>query len=496
MVSAGGITHNGRGTVTNIPPIPESVVKQPQRGEYGFGDYVLWVAGIADSMPIWGTTPAGRDRLLRNFWHTEPILAGAVFTMAARYAAFEWDLDGPERMVDLYGFMLHAAQQGRGWNKLMMPVAIDYLTQDNGAFIEIIRADDSPTAPVITLNHLDAARCTRTGRLDIPVIYWDRWGTYHNLKWYQVIDITEMPSPVENMRGMQYCAVSRLLRAAQSMRDISVHKHEKLSGRFTKTVHLVGGVQTQTITDAILKHQAQADDQGLTRYVQPAVIGSLDPTATVSHAQIDLAALPENYNEMDALREYITILALAFGSDYQEFAPLMTRSGGSSGGGAAAETAHLKARGKGPSLFMQNFEYAFNYHGVFPKNVVFKFSGQDTGVDLDRTKLSMLRAEERAMRIKSGEISPEVARKMAVDSEDLDPKYLPDLENYVTPEEQAAKVAQEAAIARANAPVAPRAGAGGGAATSKPKVSQPAGGTARDGNMKSPRAPQMGRDGD
>lgn len=475
----------GRGAATNIEPIPDSVVREPLPGEYGFSDYVLWLASAADEIPQWGSSPAGRDRLLRNFWTTEPILAGAVFTIASRYTAFEWELTGPKRLVDMYSTMIHSSQQGKGWLKLMMPFVIDYLTQDNGAFMEVVRADNNdPTSPVVTLNHLDSNRCTRTGRLETPVLYMDRWGKFKLLRWYEVIEMTEMPSPVETMRGMQYCAVSRALRAAQTARDISIHNHEKLSGRFTKAIHLVGGVQTKTVNDAIAVHRAENRAQGLTHYSQPVVIGSLDPTASVSHELIELASLPEGFDEESQLKQYIIILALAFGVDYQEFAPMMSRGGGGGGSAGGAETMHLKARGKGPTLFMQNMEHAFNFHGVFPKNVGFKYSGQDTGEDLDDVKLALLRAEERAMRIKSGELTPEVARQIAVDCGDLDERFLAELKAA----DELAKQEQQEMFQQG---IAAKTGAGAGGDADEKK--RGGGATAKDGNMQSPQAPQRDR---
>lgn len=407
----------------NIEPNSKgSVVKEPLHGEYGFGaDVVLSVASMADEIPAWGLMPAMRDRMLRSFWPTESNLASAIYTTVSRYAGFGWQLDGPSRMVSIYEKLLHSAEFGEGWQQFISKLLLDLFTQDNGAFIEIVRERDSPTSPVVSINHLDANQCIRTGVRHEPVIFYDRYGVPHLMKWYQCVPLAEFPSPIEVMRGMQYCAVTRMLRAAQIMRDVAIYKHEKISGRFVKALWLVGGIQTKTIEDAMTKHGVAADNSGLARYIQPVVIGSLDPTAKVSAEKIELASLPDGFDEDKFMRWYINQIALAFGSDYQEYAPL---PGGGLGSGAQAETLHLKSRGKGPRLFMSMLEHIFNWQGILPTNVAFTYGDQDVAEDMERTRLRLLRAEERATRIKSGELTPEVARQIAVDVGDLDEGYL------------------------------------------------------------------------
>lgn len=402
--------------------VTKSVVKEPSNGVVPAGDYVIYMASVADAMPAWGSSPASRDIELRKFWPTEPILASALYSTVSRYVAFDWHLNGPKRMVDMYTKILYASEHGQGWAALMTKVLLDFFTQDNGAFIEVVRTDDSPTSPVVGLNHLDANQCARTGRRDAPVVYRDREGVLHELKWYQVIPLTEFPSPIEKMRGMQYCAITRLLRAAQVLRDILVYKSEKLSGRFNRAIYLVSGVQKRSIDDAIAIRSKQDTDMGLTHYVQPVVIASLDPTATVSVATINLASLPDGFDEEVANRWYVNQLSLAFGGDYQDYAPL---PGGNLGTSQQSETLHRKSRGKGPKLYMGIMLEMFNYHGLLPSSLELEFGDQDLTEDTEKVEIGQKRALERKLRIESGELTPQVARLIAVEDGDLDEKYIP-----------------------------------------------------------------------
>lgn len=384
---------------------------------------VAQFAESADTIPQWGFQPGARDRALRAFWPNEPFFASALYDTIARYAAFGWTLEGGPRTVAAMQTILHTAEHGEGWIPLIHKVLIDLYTQDNGAFIEVVRADSTPNSPVVELNHLDSGRCVRTGFWDYPVIYYDIQGRGHRLASHQVVPLAEFPSSNENMRGVQYCALTRCLRAAQIMREIQVYNREKVSGRFTKRIFLVGGMSTRMIEDAVRQHQAAADAAGQLRFIQPVVLGTLDPTAQVSLATLDLANLPDNFNEEVFMHWYVTQLAMAFGSDYQDFAPLPGRAGAaSSGAGAAAQQA--RTRGKGPQMFMRTLEQAFNFHGIMPRNVTFKFGEQDNAAALETILLGKEYALYLQVLVEAGIVTDQVARQMLSDKGFLDPMYL------------------------------------------------------------------------
>ena len=123
---------------------------------------------------------------------------------------------------------------------------------------------------------------------------------------------------------------------------------------------------------------------------------------------------------------YITTMALAFGRDYQDFAPL---PGGNLGTSNQSEILHEKSKGKGPSLFMEILTYAMNYRGIVPFPVAkFLFKELDLADAFNAQKTKRLKAETRNTMIKSGEITPEAARLMAIEEGDYDKKYLPVIE--------------------------------------------------------------------
>ena len=389
------------------------VQPEPNQGDSGIGlSLVMGLATVADGFTPWGRDPRKRDRELAEFWPTEPVLASAVYSLAIRNAAFSWTLEGPPQTVEHIQNMLAMADLGAGWQSFTSKLSIDVMTQDNGGFIEPIRERDEPDAPVIGVAHLDASRCVRTGNAETPVIYQDTRGAFHRLQRHQVIPIVELPSPVETMRGMQLCAVSRVLRAAQYLKDIGVYQREKVAGNNPNAIHLVSGIPSKMITDGMLQHKDTQAAKGMQRFIIPLVLASLDPSATISHEQIDLKTLPDGFDIDDAMRWYINQLALGFGVDYQDFAPLPGRGIGSS---TEALVLHMKSRGKGPGFWMKLLEYTFNFHGLIPQNTTFSYDEQDVEADLEEAELGKILADTIDVLVQSAVLDPQAGRQLLLD---------------------------------------------------------------------------------
>lgn len=426
---------------------------------------ILQLATVADEAPSWWS-PA-RDTYLDKFWPTEPFLSGAIFSIASRNASFRYELTGPREQVVWSQRLLAQADFGSGWQPFIMKVTLDLLTSGNGAFIELVRPArmrtktgtydaikvldedtetyiwqaydrstgklrphseliqgfkviDSPLDLPIGIAHLDSHRVTRTGDPTFPVIYQDLKGKQHKLAAHQVITMEEMPSPREEWHGVQHSLVDRCLRLSQTLRDMLIYKHEKVSGRFAGAIHLTN-IDPEIIQDAIEQSKTHADEKGLIRYMQPIIAATLDPNATPSVQTLELASLPNNFDEETAMRWYIAGLALAAGVDYGFLAPL---PGNRLGTATQAETQERQAKGKSSRLFLNTLAYKFNFSGILPRNVTLRFAVPDPYEESERDRALARRVRARATQIKSGEITPEIATQIGADRGDIDPKYL------------------------------------------------------------------------
>lgn len=395
--------------------------------------FTIGMASSADSITQWGRDTARRDQQLRDFWPTESYLAGAVANVSFRNAAFDWSIKHPSPLVaKAVENMLKRAMAGDsfGWNNFINKFSQDLYTQDNGAFIEVIREPGADAnskftgarAPVVGVAHLDSGQCVRTGNAEYPVIYTDRVGERHKLAWYEVIPFSEFPSAIEKMNGVGYCAVTRALRLAQIMRSVLLFKDEEVSGTNTKKIQIVGGVGRTQIEDAVKRTLENASNGGRQRYVEHAVLASLDPEKPVSVATVDLAGLPEDFNFDTEMQWYIAGLALDFGVDYQDFAPL---TGGGIGSGDQSNMLNRKSSGKGPRNWMDSLVNSFTFYGVLPRGAEMIFNDKNEQEEMERQKVRTGAIEEAAIAVNSKILTPEAALKSLVrrgiyEQEDLD----------------------------------------------------------------------------
>lgn len=419
-------TGNGRGVPT--------VVDRPTLYGPNGSVILLGIANVADELPPWGLPHLyQRDKLLREFWPQESMLAGAVGQVTGKYAGFGYTLEGPLRQIHYYQNMLQACEHGEGWIALNQKLALDYLVCDNGCFGEIIRQEPGgPTDVAVQLNHLDSTRCWRTGNWLKPVIYRDLANDYHELNYWEVFGLTELPSAVEEHKGIQVSAVSRVFAAAQEMRDIGTYNREKLSGLDPKALHLVAGIGQSSIEDAMKLARTDATNRGRTRYVPPVIANSIEPLARISHEVIEFASLPEGFDRDQFMRWYIDFLAICLGQDPQDFAPL---PGGNLGTAQQSQVLAQKGRGKGSALWMKKMEVMLNRTGgVIPRTVKFSYGQQDSAEDELRTMLQWRRAQMYKLYWEIG-TDPRVLRQMMRDNGDLRPEYLELIgETDITPE--------------------------------------------------------------
>ena len=436
-----------------LAALGRSVIAPREDVQRASSDMFSWFhLGLAaqDGFVPWGGNTQLRDKQLRDFITEEHFFASALGIIAARNAALTWQITGDEATAEASAELINDANHGEGWESFVVELSNDLLTQDKGAFVEFVRAANSPEAAVIGINALDAQRCFLTGNPETPVIYEDRNGELHKMPWYTVVHMLEMPTSKTPADGgyffrLQYSALTRVLGAAQILKSITQYRSEKVGGRFMRAIHLLSGVDAKAVQDAIARENVNADNAGAVRYMAPAMVGNVDPQATVSHETIELASLPDGFSEVEAVTTYITILAMGFLTDYQEFAPLAS---GNLGTSAQSEVLHQKSRGKGVGLFKKLLERLMNLRGALPANVTFEFTEDDIEADKQIADTELVRAETRKVRIESGEIDALAARQLALDSGDLTVEEFEalnkrEVEEAAAEEEEAADAAEE-----------------------------------------------------
>jgi hypothetical protein len=248
-----------------------------------------------------------------------------------------------ESLIELSDF-------GQGWNVSYGKGILDFLSQDNGCFWEIIGPGD-PTGPIIGLplgiNHLDSGRVTRTRTPEYPIVYEDLKGQKYKLHYTRVIEMASMPSADLRMNGVGFCGVSRAINTAQHLVDISTFEQEKLGSRPARALLVGSKIPTKDLALAFHMAAQQMDNESLSRFAKSVFIGN--PTQDINVDMIDLASLPDGFDKDASIKLGMACIALAFGVDLRELWPA-TITGATK---ADASIQHMKARGKAIGEILQ-----------------------------------------------------------------------------------------------------------------------------------------------
>ena len=154
----------------------DGYVDDPRAGVINF-IVLYWgaeVAGLPPTPPeYWSFT---RDFVLRSTILQESMWGDAVGIAVTKMASMSWSVesDVPQRAKRAQDMFVRSLTV-----KYLSKHLQDYLCTDNGTFTEIVRATKGAGSRIIGLVHLDSVRCTRTGDIDIPVIYRDKQSREH-----------------------------------------------------------------------------------------------------------------------------------------------------------------------------------------------------------------------------------------------------------------------------------------------------------------------------
>lgn len=410
--------------------------REPLGGAVGlFG----WLAGSGAIVPGWWST--ARDARLRALWKEEDHLAGTVVTLREMMTAVPFSVQPRDRSVRSHvaqaerftDILLSASESrsslaDRGWDSCYGAFIQDYHTQDNGAFwaIEGPGKPDGPlTGEPTKLIHLDSYRCQRTRSREFPVIYQDDDGRRYKLHHTRVIVMTGAADASQEMLGVGLCSVSRAIYTAQHLKDIATYKMEKLGSRPRRAIMFIPGAGNQdvkAIEGVLNQADVMMNNAGLARYAPVPIVGL---RAGADQPQLlDLASLPDGFNELESTQLGMAVLALAFGVDSRQLAFALGVSGVTK---ADAEVQHAKMRGKGPGYILQATERRLNAK-FLPPHLTLKFDYQDDEQDDQVAKIRERRAVRRQIDLGTSAINLRVAREQMLEDGDLNQSQFEQLE--------------------------------------------------------------------
>ena len=194
-----------------------SVQVLPDAQRDGGAPAFFWETARGPILPAWGTRE--RERALRVWYRNQynTLIQGAFAGLTKRWAATPWEISGPRRATKTFQDMFRAADFGRGWSSFVQKMALDFLRQDGGAYVEVIAPGNpmkAPTGPTMALANLDSLRCMPTGDPEYPAVYYNRQGAMHLLHRARVIHLVDMPDSDERNPGYGLSTLSRAIALA------------------------------------------------------------------------------------------------------------------------------------------------------------------------------------------------------------------------------------------------------------------------------------------
>jgi hypothetical protein len=226
----------------------------------------------------------------------------------------------------------------------------------------------------------------------------------------------DQPSPRAELFGVGECAASRAYHTIAAVAAMRQLMYENLTGGGANKLVFLQGIADPTLQAILKSGQADAQARGLVYYLGT-ILGAIPSDTPISSVEIRLKELLTNFDPKQVTDDAYLIYANAIGVPVQSIQPL---SGQGLGTGTQTVVLDDAASGQGAlPAFLKWWEQTVSDR-VLPKTTELSFNDENDLRDQKlRAEVQKLRADTRAVQIGDGEISPAMARQIAVDSEDL-----------------------------------------------------------------------------
>lgn len=417
-----GNTHNGGNiTAEKARPFPLQA-RQTDHPEFNTPGAGLWAMGqilvgagvMRQEVAEWNYYNLTRDRYLRRFSRVQPHFSGALYSMNARLRALRLEVKEGGRNQQSYAReVIQDCEYGGGHRRLLGKWQVDYHTQENGAFVQLV-GGGNPLRPIKGkllypyMLHMDSQCCWRTFDNEFPVVYVNPLNySFHRIHHTRVIMSVNFEQPDELARGQGFCALSRALSYVQYMRDVMTYKSEKVSGRFTRAIITGSGINAFDIGQTLQAAEENDTTKGFVVYKGIPILARASGEG-VKLDMLDLASVGDGFDFEKEITLYLYAIALAFGVDAREFWPA-TVAGATK---ADATIQHLKAQGKGIGDMIEDAETVFRL--ALPDVVVPEFDFTDDDADRIRAEISEIQQRTSEGMIRSGVLAPDEARRWLI----------------------------------------------------------------------------------
>lgn len=366
----------------------------------------------SDRVPSWWTPK--RDEFLWRTVFGSDILSSAIYSTCARLVSTKISItpkdksNRNQRNLAAWSEMLLQHY----WTEEVFKFAMDWQTQDNGAFMEIMGGGD-PGGPIeptpipgtqsyiygTGLRTLDAQRCQRTGVAEFPVVYRhrgpdsvDRYYKFHHSR---IMFSSQMPSTRQGMYDVGFSGASRCIFNVLRLDDIRIFEDETLGVRPATQLMFGKTISGDQMEEAFKVAETKALNSEKSRSSYMVFIGVQGNPETVKAADlkiVDLKRYPDGYNPEMNMNIAMNAIAMALGFDSREFWPATVRGATR----ADAEVQDRKANNKTHGIWRANLEALLNQKWCGAMSCQATFDKKDEQDDILVAEIVNTRAKSRA----------------------------------------------------------------------------------------------------
>lgn len=387
-----------------------------------------------DRVPGWWSP--WRDQFLFKTMLDSDVLSSAIFSTTARLVSVPVHIRARDkenrnhRRISMWSDLLLNSY----WQDVAFAFAMDWQTQDNGAFMEIQGAGD-PGGPIeptqvpgtkdwiygTGLRVLDSQNCTRTGDPEYPVVYKHR-GADGRTKYYRfhhtrIIFRSQMASSRADMYDVGLCGASRCVRNVIRLDDIRIFEDELLGVRPLSQLIFGKAISAENMEKAFVVAEekgANGDKRRVSQLVFMGVTGNPELVKAADIKAIDLKHYPDGYNQETSMNLAINVISMGLGFDPRELWPATVRGATR----ADAEVQHWKSMMKTPGLWINGMTKELCLKWC-PTVSVASFDQQDDEQARSRADLRYVRAQTREIDLRSGALDQEATHQLMLEDGDV-----------------------------------------------------------------------------
>jgi 2'-5' RNA ligase len=421
--------------------------------DWSYGNSFVPNTGLPAQSPY----PWARDALLQSSPLIDPMWGIAIKKAISKQVALGWQVEDSKdiatrtrRAQELIEYFDGDFESG------LQKHLRDFLTCDNGAWVEIARATRGGASRVEGIYVLDSLRVQRTRDPNIPAWYQTMKAGWKPLPADFVHCFTDNPSPRVEMAGVGLCGASVAWPTVVDMAAVQTYFREKVTGNNQKAIYLISGVTGKQLKDGLSSADAELLSKGVLVYKGCILIPGFDSETPPQVARIDLASIPDNFTIKELWERADQIYAHAAGVFIGDLRPL---TGQGLGNGQQARILEESAEAMGLAAWRKQWQ-SFTKR-ILANTTTFSWSTNDLADQKSKAEVQGLQIKNVADMKEAGFIDTRIGQQLLLDYKVLPQELAPP---DVTPggiltDEQQASDTDARPVLIAEPPPAPAPGA-------------------------------------